>query len=147
MLDVTSLVLTGIEGVHPGQAKLTFAMARHAAVDLAQVVNARYDAAEPERLTDAELDGLRESLAAAGLRLKNDDAAHDKLAKLRSMYEPYVHATSRNLMLTLPPWRHPEKLRDDWQAGPWDRIIQAKGLAILGQKAQVPGQVVDADHF
>src|SRR5579864_1980941 len=34
MLDVTSLILSGIEGVHPGQAKLTFAMARHAAVDL-----------------------------------------------------------------------------------------------------------------
>ena len=147
MLDVTSLVLTGIEGVYPGQAKLTFAMARHAAVDLAQVVNARYDASEPERLTDAELDGLREALAAAGLRLKSDEAAQNKLTKLRSMYEPYVHATARNLMLTLPPWRHPEKLRDDWQAGPWDRIIQAKGLAILGQKSQVPGQVMDADHF
>jgi hypothetical protein len=147
MLDVTSLVLTGIEGVYPGQAKLTFAMARHAAVDLAQVVNARYDASEPERLTDAELDGLREALAAAGLRLRSDEAAQNKLTKLRSMYEPYVHATARNLMLTLPPWRHPEKLRDDWQAGPWDRIIQAKGLAILGQKSQVPGQVVDADHF
>src|SRR6201984_1118508 len=36
ILDVASLVLTGIERVHPGQAKLTFAMARHAAVDLAQ---------------------------------------------------------------------------------------------------------------
>jgi Ion channel len=35
MLDVTSLLLTGIEGIHPGQARLTFAMARHAAVDLA----------------------------------------------------------------------------------------------------------------
>src|SRR5215471_16531987 len=34
ILDVSSLVLTGIEGLHPGQAKLTFAMARHAAVDL-----------------------------------------------------------------------------------------------------------------
>ena len=45
MLDVTSLVMTGIEGIHPGQARLTFAMARHAAVDLAQVVNARYDPA------------------------------------------------------------------------------------------------------
>src|SRR5580658_3163455 len=52
MLDVSSLILTGIEGVHPGQAKLTFAMARHAAVDLAQVVNARYDATASERLTD-----------------------------------------------------------------------------------------------
>src|SRR4029077_12479621 len=69
MLDVTSLVLTGIEGVHPGQAKLTFAIARHAAVDLAQVVNARYDPGAAERLSEAELNALREALAAAGLPL------------------------------------------------------------------------------
>ena len=134
MLDVTSLVLTGIEGVHPGQAKLTFAMARHAAVDLAQVVNARYDPTAPDRLPQAELEVLRETLAAAGLRLRSDEYAGDKLAKLRSMYEPYVHSTARNLMLTLPPWRFAEKTRDNWQAGPWDRVIQARGLAVLGQK-------------
>src|SRR5246127_910723 len=147
MLDVTSLVLTGIEGVHPGQAKLTFAMARHAAVDLAQVVNARYDSAEPERLPDAELDALRGALEAAGLHLRNDDYAREKLTKLRSTYEPYVHATGRNLLMTLPAWRHPEKLRDNWQAGPWDRMIQARGLAILGQKAVQAPTVVGEDHF
>src|ERR1700726_1064790 len=59
MLDVTSLVLTGIEGVHPGQAKLTFAMARHAAVDLAQVVNARYDPHAPGRMIEADFEVLR----------------------------------------------------------------------------------------
>jgi hypothetical protein len=147
MLDVTSLVLAGIDGVHPGQAKLTFAMARHAAVDLAQVVNARYDAAAPDRLPESELDALREALAAAGLHLRNDQSARDKLAKLRSMYEPYVHSTGRNLMLTLPPWRHPEKIRDNWQAGPWDRIVQARGLAILGQKPRTQPQIAEVDHF
>jgi hypothetical protein len=142
MLDVTSLVLTGIEGVHPGQAKLTFAMARHAAVDLAQVVNARHDPEAPDRLPDAEYEALRAALAAAGLRLRNDEYGRDKLAKLRSMYEPYVHATGRNLMLTPPPWRRPEKTRDNWQAGPWDRVIQARGLGKLGARTQ-PGE----DHF
>jgi Ion channel len=146
MLDVTSLVLTGIEGVQPGQAKLTFAMARHAAVDLAQVVNARYDPAAPDRLPEAEFDGLREYLATAGLRLRTDEAARDKLAKLRSMYEPYAFSTARNLMLTLPLWIHPEKTRDNWQAGPWDRVIQAKGLAVLGQKPVQPLATGD-DHF
>ena len=146
MLDVSSLVLTGIEGVHPGQAKLTFAMARHAAVDLAQVVNARYDAAWPDRLPDAEFEGLRDVLAAAGLRVRSDDYGREKLTKLRLMYEPYVHSTARNLMLTLPPWRHPEKMRDNWQAGPWDRLIQARGLAVLGQRAAVTTRV-DGDHF
>jgi hypothetical protein len=145
MLDVTSLVIAGIEGIHPGQARLTFAMARHAAVDLAQVVNARYDPQTPERLTDEGFHALREALAAAGLKLRSTDEARQKLAKLRSMYEPYVHSTARNLMVALPPWKHPTKMRDNWQAGPWDRAIQAKGLAVLGQKP-VPPQSLD-DHF
>src|SRR5437879_183408 len=92
MLDVTSLILTGVEGVYPGQAKLTFAMARHAAVDLAQVVNARYDSQAPERLVEADFNRLRETLLAAGLELRADDQARQKLFRLRSMYEPYVHS-------------------------------------------------------
>jgi hypothetical protein len=145
MLDVTSLIITGIEGVHPGQARLTFAMARHAAVDLAQVVNARYDPAAAERLPDADFDALRETLAAAGLKLRTGDEARQKLNKLRYMYEPYLHSMGKNLMLSLPPWKHPAKSRDNWQAGPWDRAIQAKGLAVLGQKpATFQGS---EDHF
>src|SRR5580693_5036854 len=146
MLDVTSLLLTGIDGVHPGQARLTFAMARHAAVDLAQVVNARYDPLAPERLTDADYDALRETLAAAGLKLRTGDEARAKLDKLRSMYEPYLHSMGKNLMLSLPPWKHPAKMKDNWQAGPWDRMIQAKGLAVLGQKPVAPPAGAE-DHF
>jgi hypothetical protein len=145
MLDVTSLVITGIEGIHPGQARLTFAMARHAAVDLAQVVNARYDPLAPERLTDADFETLRATLAAAGLKLRSGDEARQKLTKLRSMYEPYIHSTAKNLMVALPPWQHPAKTRDNWQAGPWDRIIQAKGLAVLGQRPVQPRG--NEDHF
>jgi len=145
MLDVTSLVMTGIEGIHPGQAKLTFAMARHAAVDLAQVVNARYDSQATERLTDADFDALREMLAAAGLKLRTGDEARQKLDRLRSMYEPYLHSMGKNLMVSLPPWKHPAKLKDNWQAGPWDRMIQAKGLAVLGQRPVTPRG--NEDHF
>jgi hypothetical protein len=145
MLDVTSLVLTGIEGVHSGQARLTFAMARHAAVDLAQVVNAKYDPIWPDRLPEADYEALRSVLEAAGLRLRSDEYGREKLAKLRSMYEPYVHATGRHLMLTPPLWTHLEKVRDNWQAGPWDRLIQARGLAVMGQRVVTPR--VDGEHF
>jgi hypothetical protein len=145
MLDVTSLVITGIEEIHPGQARLTFAMARHAAVDLAQVVNARYDPNAADRMTEENFQSLRETLAGVGLKLRSTDEARVKLARLRSMYEPYIHSTAVNLMVSLPPWQHPSKTRDNWQAGPWDRMIQAKGLAVLGQKPVHPQGV--EDHF
>jgi len=139
MLDITSLVLAGIDGIRPDQAKLTFAMARHAAVDLAQVVNARYDPHSYERLTDEERTRMRDTLAANGLRLRQDDYADEKLTKLRSMYEPYVQAIARNLLITLPPWILAEKKKDNWQGGPWDKIIQAKGLG-------EPVRILD-EHF
>ncbi|MGA7217018.1 MAG: potassium channel family protein [Candidatus Sulfotelmatobacter sp.] len=147
MLDVTSLVIVGIDGIHPGQARLTFAMARHAAVDLAQVVNARYDPQMPERLPDADYNSLRDVLADAGLKLRTTEEGRQKLTKLRSMYEPYLHSTARNLMVTLPPWKHMTKTKDNWQAGPWDRAIQAKGLAVLGQKLVQPTPQSSDDHF
>ncbi len=89
MLDVTSVVLAGVDGIQKEQAKLTFAMARHAAVDLAQVVNAVYDPHAPDRLPPEQLDKLRQTLIGAGLRPKQDDEADKKLLKMRSLYEPY----------------------------------------------------------
>ena len=139
MLDITSLILAGIDGIRPDQAKLTFAMARHAAVDLAQVVNAHYDPQAYERLTPEEQKRMRETLAVNGLRLRTDDYADEKLAKLRSLYEPYVQSIARNLLITLPPWILAEKKKDNWQGGPWDKIIQAKGLG-------APVRIID-DHF
>jgi hypothetical protein len=147
MLDTTSLILAGIEGVHPGQARLTFAMARHAAVDLAQVVSARYDPSSPDRLTEETFQSMQEALAASGLKLRSGERARQKLNRLRSMYEPYVHSMGRNLMLPVPPWKHPAKVKDNWQAGPWDRAIQARGLAVLGQKPAPSPSVFSDDHF
>jgi hypothetical protein len=140
MLDVTSLVITGIDGIRPEQAKLTFAMARHAAVDLAQVVNAHYDATETPRLSPEGLTDLRESLKAAGLRVREDDYADEKLAKLRSLYEPYVQATARSLLIDLPSWLSYGNTKDNWQTGPWDKRIQQKGM-------EDAARVVVDDHF
>jgi hypothetical protein len=128
MLDVTSLVLAGIDGIPKEQARLTFAMARHAAVDLAQVVSAKYDPHRPDRLTPEELERLRKILAEAGMRLKQDEAADQKLLKMRSLYEPYCEGLANRLLLSVPPLVRTEEKKDNWQSGPWDRVIQAKGL-------------------
>jgi hypothetical protein len=140
MLDVTSLVMTGVSGIHPDQAKLTFAMARHAVVDLAQTVNARYLPHEADRLPPAEAQRLRADLARHGVTLSDDGAeAPDHLEELRALYEPYAQALSRRLYMTLPPWIHSEQRKDNWQGGPWDRAIQARALERPARAAE--------DHF
>jgi len=140
MLDVTSLIMMGVDGIHPEQAKLTFAIARHAAVDLAQITNARYDPQAPERLTEEEFGRLRTELAGHGVTLYDGADAMERLMQLRTLYEPYVYALSGRLHFTLPPWIASEQKKDNWQASPWDRAIQAQALA------RHPGRPVDG-HF
>jgi hypothetical protein len=143
MLDVTSLVMTGVDGIHPDQAKLTFAMARHAAVDLAQVVKAQYSPDDADRLKAEDLTRLRAALAQHGVSLSfavNDGAdVPERLAELQALYEPYLHAIGRRLLMALPPWVHADHKKDNWQGSPWDRAIQARAM-------EHPGRPAD-DHF
>lgn len=139
MLDVTSLVMTGVEGIHQDQAKLTFAMARHAVVDLAQVVNSKYSPHDEDRLTAENRARLKTELAWRGVTMNDKPEASEKLAELRDVYEPYLHALSRRLLMSLPPWIHSTRVKDNWQGGPWDRAIQARAL-------EHPGHTTD-DHF
>jgi len=120
-------------------------MARHAVVDIAQLVNARYDPDFPDRLPAEEMARLRQSLAERGLRLKEGAEFEEKLTHLRSLYESYSFSSARNLLITLPPWIPAEKKKDNWQAGPWDRAIQAKSLAGLGGRDDLRRRI--DDHF
>jgi hypothetical protein len=145
ILDTSALIIAGVDNLRCDQAKVTFAMARHAVVDLAQVIRTAYDPTQPDRLPSDELARLRKSLAERSVKLKEGPEFEEKLRHLRSLYEPYAQSFAQMLLITLPPWIHSEKKRDNWEAGPWDRAIQAKSLVILGQ-ASPPQQKAD-DHF
>jgi len=129
MLDASALILAGANTIRIEQAKLTFAAARHAVVDLAQVVNARYRPDDPDRLPAEEMVRLSQGLATRGVKLREGPDAAQKLADLRKMYEPYAQAIARTLYISLPPWIHSEKRRDNWQAGPWDKAIRKQSTA------------------
>jgi hypothetical protein len=145
ILDASALVLAGIDGIRDEQAKLTFAVARHTMVDLAQLVNVQYDPLALDRLDVEQLQKLRQALQDRGLRFQESSESEEKLAHLRSLYEPYAIAMARNLFITLPPWIHSEKKKDNWEAGPWDRAIQARNLAGLGHRAERVRKM--DDHF
>jgi hypothetical protein len=139
ILDITSLVTVGVNGIHSEQAKLTFAMARHAVVDLTQIIDARYQPHDADRLPAEEDQRLRNELARHGVTLAGGVETSVHLAELRALYEPYAQALSRRLYMTLPPWIRKEHKKDNWQAGPWDRAIQARAL-------ERPGRPTE-DHF
>jgi hypothetical protein len=144
ILDATALVIAGIDGVNSEQARRTFKMARHAVVDLAQVVNARYDPNAVERLTPEDLSQIRAQLASKGLKLRESTEAEEKLHEIRMRYEPYALAIAKTLYIPLPSWIRHDAIRDNWQAGPWDRVIQAQALGRISSDR--PRPAID-EHF
>ncbi len=134
ILDSCALLMVGIDGVRDEQARLTFAMARHALVDLAQVSRAQYNPHAADRLPTSELKRLRQYLTENDLKFHEGPEADHKLKELRLMYEPYAQAMAQTLAIDLPPWIHQHPKRDNWQAGPWDRLVQAQSLETAGQK-------------
>ena len=88
ILDVSALVMVGVEGIPPQQARLTFAMARHAVVDLTQIFNTPPVRDGADRLSIEKLDAFRESLRLQGVVLREDTDANKELTRLRETYEP-----------------------------------------------------------
>jgi len=118
ILDASALVMAGVKGQSVRQARLTFAMARHAVVDLSQVFNTRPDFEHSDRLHSPDLPRLHAALAAAGL--ESDDVDGQRLAHFRHMYEPYVYALARFLRMNLPPWIAVASQKDNWQTTAWE---------------------------
>jgi len=139
ILDTCALVIVGLEGACQRQAELTFAMARHAVVDLSTVFNTPPREPERDRLSPEDLAFLRATLAEAGLRLREGSDADQKLSDLRRMYEPYAYSLSNYFLEPVPPWISKSTFTDNWQKTAWGRSS--------GFKKGIPSQGVEDQHF
>lgn len=120
ILDACALIIVGVDGIPAHQARLTFAMARHAAVDLSQMAGTEPDDHCHLRLPQSDVAQLRELLAQAGAPLKEGAEADARLEELRQLYEPYVFALSHRLLMELPPWLPRDGEVDAWRSSPWE---------------------------
>ena len=77
ILDVSALVMVGVDGIPPAQARLTFAMARHTVVDLTQIFNTPPIPDGTDRLSPERLAALRKALREQGMALREDAEATD----------------------------------------------------------------------
>ena len=100
------------------QAAYTFAIARHAAADLARVFRA--DTVEhfslDDRLPDTERARLKNIFAEVGVPVESYGSSVEiSLNDIRALYEPYVAGLSHYLLMPLPPWVPADGALDDWQ--------------------------------
>jgi ion channel len=129
ILDVCALAMVGVEGMCQYQARMTFAIARHALVDLSQVFGAppekdgRLDRLPAEVFTE-----LRRAIIASGFVLAEGDSATAELGRLRGLYEPYAMSLAAFLRLEVPPWIKGGAIKDNWQTTAW-QLSQAKQTA------------------
>jgi hypothetical protein len=96
-------------------------MARHAAVDLCQIMDVEPDETMPDRLPAGDLPVLYQTLVDADLPLRPLAKMEASLTKLRALYEPYVWAIGDYLLMPLPAWLPPAERSDDWQISAWQR--------------------------
>jgi hypothetical protein len=139
ILDTSALLIAVVDGPDGHQARLTFAMARHAAVDMGLVSQVPVLTPESDRLPAEAVDRLVASLRNAGLKLRDGPSAAKALAELRALYEPFVNALSEYFHFAVPPFLPEKEPVDNWQTSPW--MQRSPDLAGL------PKVNVEEDHF
>ena len=126
ILDTCALTMATAENRCARQARLTFAISRHAVVDLVQIFGLAPRALQADRLNGRQWEQMQLGLREAGWSLQLDDGARGRLELLRERYEPYVAALAEHFLLDVPPWIGPRRA-DAWQSSAWDRPSPSPG--------------------
>ncbi|HEX5234316.1 MAG TPA: ion channel [Silvibacterium sp.] len=146
VLDVCALLIAGVQDHAARQAQLTFAMARHAMVDLSQVFSQPpiTQSQTEDRLPPDRFNLLHKQLCDSGMRVCRDPAAIQRLMEMRLLYEGYAVALSRFFRMPLPPWvaEHPHK--DNWLSVA--RVRQATEAAVDGDASRSADLFSDEEH-
>lgn len=121
ILDTCALLIAGTKEAGLYQAQLTFAMARHAAVDLALILRTPPIFGDSGRFSPDRWQQLKAELEASGMPVREGPAAEQKFAELRGMYEPFVAALSLWFRYDLPEVFPERAAVDNWQTSAWMR--------------------------
>jgi len=116
VLDTSALLIAGVRGHEARQAQLTFAMARHALVDLAQIFSLAPVKNAPDRLSPVRYEQLYSLLCQSGVKVCRDGHSLERLREMRALYEGYAEALADYLRMPLPPWIADQPHKDNWLA-------------------------------
>ena len=124
ILDTCALAVVGVERLDPFQARLTFAIGRHALVDLCQTLRLRPTPVVELAESAGDSGELRRWLTAAGVKLAEGADADRRLSELRALYLPYAEPLSALLLMRLPTVLPPPKARYNWETTAWAKTAR-----------------------
>ena len=120
ILDTCALLISIVEGTAARQAQLTFAMARHALIDLGHVFHLERRRRRCGRLKRTgfrhrSLRSCAKRWATCTCGMCGDSDAAQRLHTLRSLYEPHAMRLADYLRMPLPTWIPAPLAKDQWK--------------------------------
>jgi hypothetical protein len=131
-LDVSAFILACRGNSAGRQAAFTFAVARHAATDLTNVLGIKPIPGGVDRLDEAAIHHLWQAATGGGLVAEPSPEAIHRLAAIKSTYEPYLRGLSEYLLMSVPGWAPECGALDNWETTAWDF---ASPVSVLGPES------------
>ncbi len=125
IMDLCALILVGIEGVAPLQARMTFTMARQVVVEISRsfdIKPSRYTG--EDRLPHEAFLRMEQAFERVSVPWQAGPDTEQTLAALRATYEPLLDGLALHLLLPLQGWTAEEHMMDHWASGPRGLIAQ-----------------------
>jgi hypothetical protein len=120
VMDASAFAISAAPKGTVNEARLTYAISRHAVVDLSYTFRVAPLAPAQDRLPPGDFDQLLELVRDTGVELgATRETIGERLTRLRDSYEPYVNALATQLELRLPQWIAPDSPSDNWRTTEW----------------------------
>ena len=101
LMDAATLLMTTVDGLPNGQARIFYNIGRHATQDLSKYYRAGTVALDSPMVEREEFDSACERLTAAGYTLHEREEAWQRFSSLRSSFAPHLNAMAR--LFIIPP--------------------------------------------
>lgn len=140
IIDSCVLVMVGLGSLPTLQARLTFATARLAIVEMGRVLGLNPQNLSEERLPGSVFSEMQEMLDDAGIPFTEEDA-ESRLAAFRATYERFLNGLAQHLLLPLPGW-----MADPGQLDNWVNTPRGRSAKRLSEAVEVKASEDEDEH-